>query len=504
MTLAEFKSAPWGRSHQVYRSSDLSIQPAPEYASSEVLLASLYRLLGFGELTERVVPTNGRELDRSIDKARDRQDRPPGAALDGEAMHALLHGVMQSPKLQNQSTRRFLQVAPLVGEAAWFSGAARQAGNPWPAGMLVRRMVWLGAGSDMQARELWLELFQALAVGEDDDVFAKFLREELRSWTGQKWGPGLPSVDADGPGQLAIDEIGERACPARRFARDLQSVLDAKPLLTRRQWISMLEALVRLAAVAHVYWLAEVQARLWDLVRRVAAGAPPPADVGEHLYPRQLDYLTLGVGAVAGLKDRTSRYLRARLGINAVLWSLEDKGVGYAGSLSSATDVDRFLVHMAAHRQSIGGVLDEVEDLFEAEARVLRCAKGIGSNMMEFARHVLYQRSPADPSLRGYDQGFALRRRGAARNAHWICAPGPVAVLTLVHCSLAGINGPRSVQKLARQMADYGIAVDHRDIARNELGHQLRILGLVLDSPDAETGMLLVPPFGPQGQAARA
>jgi hypothetical protein len=44
-------------------------------------------------------------------------------------------------------------------------------------------------------------------------------------------------------------------------------------------------------------------------------------------------------------------------------------------------------------------------------------------------------------------------------------------------------------------MAAYGIAVDGRDIARNDLGVQLRMLGLVLDSPDAESGMLLLPPF---------
>jgi hypothetical protein len=44
-------------------------------------------------------------------------------------------------------------------------------------------------------------------------------------------------------------------------------------------------------------------------------------------------------------------------------------------------------------------------------------------------------------------------------------------------------------------MAAYGIVVDHRKIDSNELGTQLRMLGLVLDSPDAESGMLLVPPF---------
>jgi hypothetical protein len=51
------------------------------------------------------------------------------------------------------------------------------------------------------------------------------------------------------------------------------------------------------------------------------------------------------------------------------------------------------------------------------------------------------------------------------------------------------------VRRLSQHLAAYGATVDHRDIATNDLGHQLRMLGLVLDSPDAESGMLLVPPF---------
>jgi hypothetical protein len=34
-----------------------------------------------------------------------------------------------------------------------------------------------------------------------------------------------------------------------------------------------------------------------------------------------------------------------------------------------------------------------------------------------------------------------------------------------------------------------------RNIGSSELGRQLRMLGLILDSPDAESGILLVPPF---------
>ena len=54
MTLADFKSTPWRASHRSYEKSALAISPAPEYASSEVLVSSLYRTVGFSTLKAKV------------------------------------------------------------------------------------------------------------------------------------------------------------------------------------------------------------------------------------------------------------------------------------------------------------------------------------------------------------------------------------------------------------------------------------------------------------------
>lgn len=497
MTLVDFKTSPWGQSHPIYRASALSVTPAPEYANSEVLIAGLYRTIGLNEVSEGLVPINGRELDRNVAKARDRRTKPDNAALEGDAVHALLRDVLESPKLQNQSTKRFIQVTPLVGETAWFSGSARLAGNPWPAGSIVRRMIWLGSTDSESAAKCWHRLFNALTVNDEDDVFARFLRDELGAWTRRPFGPECRMPVGDDVQQLPLGELDGLAFPARQFVTDLSAVIDAKPLMTRRQWTSLLEALVRVAAVAHVAWLCEVQKQLWQCLRLAIDGEPLPRDLRERLYPLHFSYLTYGTSAVSELKDRTSMYLRARLGINSVLWTLEDACVPFVGELSSAAGIGALYAHMLANREKLSKVLPDVEDIAENEARALLCRKGIGSNVMEFARHVLYQRVAANPILRGYDQGYVLRKRTPLKASPWVCAPGPLAVLMLVHCSLAGVAGPRSVQRLAQHMAAYGISVDHRDIARNDLGHQLRMLGLVLDSPDAETGMLLIPPFPP-------
>jgi hypothetical protein len=65
----------------------------------------------------------------------------------------------------------------------------------------------------------------------------------------------------------------------------------------------------------------------------------------------------------------------------------------------------------------------------------------------------------------------------------------------MAHCCLHEVEGPRSVQRLAVHLGSYGIEFDLHGLNESDLGRQLRMLGLVLDSPDAESGMLLVPPF---------
>ena len=498
MTLAKFRDEPWRTSHAAYQDSVLAMSPAPEYASSEVILSSLYRHVGLETATERTVPQRGRELDKDVQRHRDRSRKPEDAALEADTFHLLLHSVLESPKLPNQSSKRFVQIAPLVPQAAIFSGSARLSSNSWPAGALVRRMVWLGSPDSESAARTWSSLFRALSVSDEDDVFARFLQAEMAAWVPE---PVWCEFDVAERGVLDPVDRERLEYPAKRFIRDLTAIIAAKHAMTRRQWTSLLEAIVRLASVAHVTWLCDVHARIWGCIKAALDGGGPvdEAVAREAIYPRNFQFLSYGDRALPGIKDRASSFLQARLGVNAVLWALDGAGLSVA-PLSSAQSLAAVCASVRSRsRTEIAGIQDMLAEISERETRTLLCKKGIGSNIMEFARHVLGQRQAANPVLRGYDQGFALRKRGTSNSSPWVVGLGPVSVLALVHCALAGTRGPRSVRRLSQHLASYGAIVDHRDIATNDLGHQLRMLGLVLDSPDAESGMLLVPPF-PIGQ----
>ncbi|QXI26417.1 hypothetical protein [Pseudomonas vanderleydeniana] len=501
MSLADFKQAPWGRSHKKYQESALSISPAPEYASSEVLLASLYRAIGFGSLSEGAIPQAGRDLDKDIQKRREkRQAAPEGAVVDVEAWNTVLHGVLESPKLPNQSSKRFLQVTPIVPGMALFSGSARLSGNSWVAGSLIRRMVCLGSPSLESAQKLWKKLFIALSVNENDDVFARWLDQETSSWNLGPDSWDFSPITEDEMVPETPDIHGLAFLPARRFAKDLDSIIQAKGSMTRRQWTSLLEAILRLGAASHVIWLCDVHARTWSCLSAALGGSTSPSSEEEArhaIFPQAPQYMAYGGKALQGIKDKISTYLNARLGINALLWSLDQIEAPYTGSLATSAGLAGLCQHIRIYQAKLNSLntAETIIDLREQESRALLCKKGIGSNLMEFTRHVLGQRQTAAPLLRGYDQGYILRKNGSSSSSPWIVSLGPVAVLALVHCALAGMGGPRSVHRLGQHLEAYGVAVDKHDIARNDLGHQLRMLGLVLDSPDAESGMLLLPPF---------
>ena len=492
MTIAAFLEAPWRQSHGAYDSAIFAVGRSPEFATAEVILASTYRAVGFAHLRESDVPASG----RAFDKASSKRPRPAAGRLGAEAWKTVLHGALQSPKMKQQSAKRFLQLSPVVPDTALYSGSARLAGQPWNPGQLIAGIIGLGAASDLEADELWGQLFDGLSVSEHDDVWARWLQSEFKARRSavHEW----KRTTIEKSCHFTLAESAKLEVPAHQFNRDLRAVLQAKGLMTRRQWVSILESVIRLGAVAHILWVCETHTRLWKLIRAILDGGEVPSEEEclvqvFHGLGRPLVY---GAVATKKMREMASDYLAARLGVNLLLWQLEAAG-SPTRSLKTGPQVVELLRVVAQHRSSLGNarIMDQYARLYDAYPRELSCKKGVGNNMIEFCRHALGQRQTADTTLRGYDQGYQLRKKADYTSAPWVVSLGPVALLAFTHCCLLEAASPRSVTRLCEHLGRYGIDIDRDDIAESEVGMKLRMLGLVLDSPDAESGMLLVPPF---------
>jgi hypothetical protein len=493
MSLQEFKDDPWRQSHGTYsKHTFFHIEPAPEFATGEVIVSSLYRACGL-DLEEAKVPATGKDFVKASQAPK--LHKATGSNVGMESWRVVINSVLESPKQKGQSTRRFIQMSPIVPDVALYSGSARLSEKSWNPGNLVRRMLAFGCEDNIAATATWGRVFNALGVDDQDDIWARWLQDEFRlrrrnvpGWSAKPWTP-LASLPAEDKAKLAY--------PARQFVRDLEGIILAKPYMTRRQWVSLLEAVVRLGSVAHVLWLCEVNHRVWQAIHGVLTGNETGTTAAQ-MASCDNSFLTYGKPAAPLIRDYASRYLIARLGINAVLWQLEELGTPVS-TIENFAELEIFLATVRKERATLlaAGIMQTVLELREGEknARAIACKKGIGSNLVEFARYVLGQRQASDDTMRGYDQGYLLRKKGDYANAQWIVSMGPVSILALVHCCLRDAAGPRSIQKLCQHLGHYGIGIHRDDVNASDLGRKLRTLGLVLDSPDAESGMLLIPPF---------
>lgn len=517
MQLSEFEAAPTKKRHPAYELSML-YTTAPEWSTGEVLLAAAYRSLLLG-ISESDV-----DLD-NIPRARDAM---PPATGGQETWSRLLmdRGGIESPLKHSQfSPLASRQLMPLVPSVARIAGVlGKRPRSRWNPSSLLLETIGAALGP-AQSDALVRQLGEALAVAPGDDVFARFIEDSL-----QQGLQGIAPQPTQMPPFLSAQIKDERLrafrsntapkqlSPSERFCRDIGSVLATKSILTRRQWTVLVESILRVGLGMHVLWTCNANVVMWEFVLSIAAGAAPPAapDIEAivwHAHVGSRPIFELGSNAEPLIKSLVERYAYARTGLNLLLCRLDDVAapwpttsiIGFASTpgTSAPQALANLLAHVAAHRQTIDAnnagqwLRARVGQLFDerGELRDLaKCESGYTKNLFEFARHSLGQINTKDPEQRCYDLAYLLAYGGNRKPL--VVQPGPAMLVTLVHaCCSANLSIPMSLDDFRRHLGHYGLHVPAGELVNGRTGRDLAMLGLVVDSPDAAGGRLLVPPF---------
>jgi hypothetical protein len=515
MDLNEFLADPTGRIHPTYRQSMLTVEAA-EYATGEVLLASSYRklLLDIRDASIDLarIPQLKDNLDRAFAQAE------PALASAGLAQALLLEagGVASPQKSGQQGLQPLRSLMPIVPEIARHACVIGRVRSRWNPGNLLMQVI--GAGLDeVRGNELLDRLTDALCTTSSDDLFARFLAQFLEN--AETSGGALPKsrhrLEAD-------DRRGHRGStpisgnsPAERFCRDLDAVLAIKGQLTRRQWCVLLEAALRLGLATHVLWVCQANSTCWQLAVGAAQGLPIPdvQEVERKLWTSHREaapLIEIGRPAVPGIKRILERYLAARFGLNILLCCLEGAGPAFTGVLgcdmgrgiSAAEGVREFLLHVQANRLSVdpqdpaGWLRQTCSDLCDKYPSQLASTSGSTNNLREFVIYSLGQLKTTPPDRRSYDQAFLMTSDERSSGKPQIAQPGPAMLIFLAHacCQTQG-DLPVSLDDFRLHLNDYGLHTPAGELLTGRLCFDLQNLGLVVDSPDAAGGRLLVRPF---------
>ena len=226
-------------------------------------------------------------------------------------------------------------------------------------------------------------------------------------------------------------------------------------------------------------------------------------------------FLELGSDAVPWLRRAVREYVAARIRINLVLYALDQAGQPWTGKLghpadgstaSPAEELRHFLLHVETHRPSLqaavaavnggnGSALALARRIADQEPRLLAADSGPPQNLYYFLRFALGQLQAREAGMKSYDQAYLwpsrtdrTRRHGPSTRAPDAPPPGPLLL------PLGGRSVHR-VEDLRRYLAAYGIRAPAGSLQGGAAARHLERLGLVVDSPDAGGGRLLVDPF---------
>lgn len=501
--LLNFLENPWGKnaSHKDYTKSFIHLGTMPENATGEVVLASLYRYVGFkGVVNEGGAKARGNRLLKNIE---DRK-RPSGAEsaidVDDELWKKIITKSMTSPKTANQSKKKFLQLSPLVPDSTIYSMSARLGGSPWNPGKLIARMISMGSETKACALNLWQDIFEKLSVTEDDDVWARLIQKELITWREKEF---LGSWSKPEELPLKDDELFENLTlksPAVRFVKDLKVVLALKNTLTRRQWISMMESLCRIAACSHVMWLCTINKKLSEMFEQALKDGKHFTDEEVHDELSQTEcFWSLEQPTKKTIEETVRGYILGKCALNLILSDISDNDFfdNKKINLTSPKSITVTLNHLSQQKTyfDYSKYWENLRKILDMEPKITACKTGTSKNILEFISYVVRQRQTSEAGLESYDQGYYLRKRGAHSSAPWVVGLGPTALLLMVHCTAVQSNGPCTIADLIKQLSFYGLEAEIQQDSNSIFYKLLRSLGLVIESPDAEGGMVINSPF---------
>lgn len=498
--LNEFINFPWkkGTLNDKYVKSFIHLNPAVEVATGEVLLASLYRKVGFNDdISENNVPIYGRKFVKNLDRKKRPSGGESGIDLNDDIWNSIVKKSITSPKQVNQSKKQFLQLSPLVPDSTIYSMSSRLSSGSWNAGKLIAKMISLGTDNNQQGIDIWQLLFEKLSVNDkSDDVWSRLIQKELETWREKElvssWKKplDLPLTNEEKLHHVSL------TTPAKAFVKDLETVLSLKETLTRRQWTSLLESLSRVASSAHVMWLCKVNKKCTSMLENALENGTYPSEskVCAELS-QQETFWALDQPTTKTIEETVRGYTQGRCAINLILWlvSENDNFDFNKVDLMTPAGIHQTIEYFAENNTNFDykEYKRRLSDILENDPRVTACKKGSSKNILEFLTHITRQRQTSEAGLESYDQGYFSRKR---RN-RWVVGLGPASLLLMVHCTTTLTNGPCTIGDLVNHLAKYGLEANFHQNNSNYFYKLLRSLGLVIDSPDAEGGMIIISPL---------
>lgn len=480
----------------------------PEQCSGEMLVAELQRTFCFKDLDDAFIQNTGSTLLKELRKAND----PESSWLSN-----FFEQIAKYPVPAKQASKHDIAyVIPLIPSIAMFSSPRRvtkrnlgddnTADRSWKPGLFIKECLTYCVPEN-EIENLFSEIQSSLRVSEEDDLFARLLQEKvvvaLKNHVGvdiaeKELADCLPEHKSCIMPQDVRDKIVY--APFKRLASDIKAVLSIKGKVSRRQFIAMLESVVRLGTAAHVLWTCNVYHRLERLISDMLAcrrDSINEDDLYGIMNIPDSGLFGYGVNFQIKLKEFFKDYEYSTQRLNFLIYSLKNTQGFNSGNIDWSTPgtliktlgvVKEFVL---SHPEFVSDFENEFSQYYRESIKKFSLAVDSQStHLLRFVMTTLSQNiQPKEVRFARYDQSYMVRHRTHSLRSAPIINAGAVSLMTLVHC--CSLNSSTVLlSNLLDALHTYGVAIPSGE-TMVRFKCQLRELGLTIDSPDAESGMVL-------------
>lgn len=504
----------------------------PEYLTSEVLLSSCYRALGYSSLRDAWISSNGKMLWKLVSEEEGFCPSP----FNRNEVRRLLRDVLLSPEDPKQKRGQkypdFLFLAPIVPATALFSNPIRlsrnansSGNNPWNVESLFKALVAYSSRNEADGGDMWNRLFGALAVqnSDEDDFFARIVDRMFRECANHLKETGLIDAqrlplwsksenDLYSPDQFFIApsdrEVFSEASPLDEIRDGLRLILELKQDFSRWQWITIFDAHLRMSMMAFVMWLLELHHIVSVAIQKYILDGMPIPNVSDRVFYRHLasesregskdDMFYYGEGFSKAQGRVVARYARDAMRIAFFLDVAKDLNPakflsvkwdtfgGFVSSLKAFLPDFQTSTIKSGFQAGFVKLIDESKDF-------LNPSKGRLKHFLQFFA-VLRQKAITDGQrdFIRYDQSFLVRKKGGYSRAPFIVDFGGVTCFVAAYCCAKGRRVfPKT--ELLNYLEKFYVKI--RSTHDAQFVEHLKGLGLTMDSPDAGGGLMILNPF---------
>ena len=502
----------------------------PEYLPSEMLMAACYRALGFGGMKDAWVSQNGKALSKLFTTTKAGVECKP---FSRDEVWKILKDVLLSPEdpkqKRGQKYTDFLFLAPIVPATAYFSNPVRLnrntnavGGTPWNVELLFKALVSYSSVDTEDSNKLWNAFFEAFAVQNDDrdDYFARIVEDVLNKCAAAvvasdqnavgrfpEWKQQPNSIYGDGRYLINSKDrkVFSGISPLDEIRSGLWLVLKQKRRFSRWQWLTVVDAQLRMSVVALVMWLLDLHHVVYTAIQKyviegqeITEEDPTQFFRDHYLSSHFENVFCYGEGFTKAQKLVVTRYAREHLKVSFFLSLVKELAPMEFGVTDWST-VEGFVASLKALRgvfmEKANRLLFEegVVKMLDDRAADLNPKKSRLKHILEFFT-VLRQKSVVESQsdFIRYDQSYIVRKKANYSSAPFIVDIGSVACFTIVFCCA---NGRRvfAFKDLCQYLEKYYISV--RKAHRDQFINYLKGLSLTMDSPDAGDGLMISNPF---------